>query len=145
MLGILTNVGEWLQAQDPALAGGDARLTYTGLWLVLTAAAQSGGRGLCLEQVARSPRATHTSQDTQQPPLRGAVTAWSLPASRRLLHAGPLTLPRLPSFRPHRLRCPLPSVIWLLALLLSPSLLPPPLLCVPWPPSILARRPEPQG
>ena len=64
---------------------------------------------------------------------------------RRLLHVGPVALPHLPSFRPHRLRCPLPSVIWLLALLLSPSLLPPPLLCVPRPPSIPARRPEPQG
>ena len=54
------------QAQDPALAGGDARLTDTGLWLVVTAAARSGGRGLCLEQMARpvARHAYHTARKT---------------------------------------------------------------------------------
>ena len=49
----------WDQARDPALTGGDTRLTETGLWLVVTAAAHSGGRGLCLGQMARGGRATH--------------------------------------------------------------------------------------
>ena len=49
-------------ARDPALAGGDVRLTDTWLWVVVTPAAHSEGRGLCLGQMARSPRATHTTQ-----------------------------------------------------------------------------------
>ena len=54
------------QAQDPALAGGDARLTDTGLWLVVTAAARSGGRGLCLGQMARGGRKENSVADEPQ-------------------------------------------------------------------------------
>ena len=43
-------------------AGGDARLPGAGLRLVVTVMAHSGGCGLCLEHMARSPRATHTTQ-----------------------------------------------------------------------------------
>ena len=81
------------QARDPALTGGDTRLTETGLWLVVTAAAHSGGRGLCLGQMARGGRATHTTQLARHTPITAArgrywVVTTSSVLERRLMNMG---------------------------------------------------------
>ena len=82
-----------MQARDPALTGGDTRLTETGLWLVVTAAAHSGGRGLCLGQMARGGRATHTTQLARHTPITAArgrhwVVTTSSVLERRLMNMG---------------------------------------------------------
>ena len=61
------------------------------------------------------------------------------------LHVGPAALPRLLYFWPHQLRFPPLLAMQLLALPFSLSQLPLLLPCTPRPPSIIARRPEPQG